>query len=189
MLGEDTLVRLIGLFYFIWDDQKQYLAGLHNLMDELDRLTQREAKAKELQSSWISACIADLSVISECLHQLHIYYPCSQFLEHEMEARTDDLKREYDEMTLVSAKLLTIELEGDDFAELGDPSGGKFDYPVEKRRTRENTETMRRAEQNLDNFWSAVDRHLTNRLGKSRHDDIKHLYGPRPRSTADSRIR
>lgn len=38
-------------------------------------------------------------------------------------------------------------------ADLGTPSGWTFFYPVDKRRTKENVEAMRRGEAHLDAFW------------------------------------
>lgn len=37
------------------------------------------------------------------------------------------------------------------------PQDGKFDYPTDKKRTKEATETMIKAEQNLDLFWRKFD--------------------------------
>lgn len=42
----------------------------------------------------------------------------------------------------------------------GDPTSGKFSYPVNKRRTKESTGAMQRAERNLDNFWAIYDTHV-----------------------------
>lgn len=42
---------------------------------------------------------------------------------------------------------------------VGDPTSEKFDYPSEKRRTKQNVERMRQSEQNLEKFWAVVDRY------------------------------
>lgn len=44
---------------------------------------------------------------------------------------------------------------------LGKPTDKRFDYPVWKRRTKENTEIMRRSEGNLDAFCSAIDARMS----------------------------
>jgi hypothetical protein len=43
------------------------------------------------------------------------------------------------------------------FAKFGAPTEGRFYYPSDKRRTQQNTESMREAEKNLDIFWEKVD--------------------------------
>lgn len=40
------------------------------------------------------------------------------------------------------------------------PTDGRFYYPSEKRRNRDNHEAMRSAEQQLDAFWSRIDANL-----------------------------
>jgi len=47
---------------------------------------------------------------------------------------------------------------------LGEPGGRKFYYPVNKRRTKENVEAMRSAEQNLNAFWLSVDQNMRIRI-------------------------
>jgi hypothetical protein len=41
----------------------------------------------------------------------------------------------------------------------------KFTYPVEKRRSAQNVEILRKAEANLDRFWLKVDRELLDKNG------------------------
>lgn len=52
-----------------------------------------------------------------------------------------------------------------DIAQLAEPSGGKFSYPTAKRRTKENVETLRRAETNLDAVWASVDKLIYDKAG------------------------
>jgi hypothetical protein len=42
-------------------------------------------------------------------------------------------------------------------APYGMPRGGRFNYPSDKRRTKENTEKMIEAEKNLDEFWTLIE--------------------------------
>ena len=48
---------------------------------------------------------------------------------------------------------------------LGQPEGRKFYHPVDKRLSKENVDAMRSAEENLDNFWAAVDQDMCDRYG------------------------
>ena len=55
----------------------------------------------------------------------------------------------------------------------------KFKYPIEKRRTADNVETLRAAEKNLDAFWLKVDRELLDKNGIPQRERLVHIlpYG------------
>lgn len=53
-----------------------------------------------------------------------------------------------------------------ELSRLGTPIGGRFAYPADKRRTKQTTEAMQKAERNLNEFWAAVDEHFTDRGGR-----------------------
>lgn len=52
--------------------------GMSLIVDELERLLQSDPKARDLLSSHVTTVVGDISVISQCLHQLEIYYPRAQ---------------------------------------------------------------------------------------------------------------
>lgn len=58
---------------------------------------------------------------------------------------------------------------------LGQPSDGKFNYPIEKRRTKENVEALRRAEGHLDAFWAAIDQLMVAKAGNLRGTSVWNL--------------
>ncbi|KAK7703128.1 hypothetical protein SLS57_011071 [Botryosphaeria dothidea] len=164
---DKTRMRLMWLFNALWDDDRRFLAGITTLVDELERLLQSDAKAKELTSSYIADVVSDLSVMAECIRQVNIYQPWAQTFESHMPAKEEGLKRDWAERSKDWVQFLGV-ADGTTLANLGNPSDKKFFYPVDKRRTRENVEAMRRAEQNLDLFWSKLDQHM---LGKNRSLD------------------
>jgi hypothetical protein len=55
----------------------------------------------------------------------------------------------------------------------------KFKYPIEKRRTSENVETLRAAENRLDELWLKVDRELLDKNGIPQRERLVHIlpYG------------
>lgn len=169
-----SIERLIWLFETMWDDQKLHLAGLHIVMDEMERLTQSDLKIKELISPRVAYIISDLSVMSECRHQISLYRPWAASFGYALVERMDAIKANYDRAV---KKWLQFDksFEGTSLGKLGAPCEGRFFYPVGKRRTRENTEAMRRAEQNLDEFWANADRFLVNKAGMSQHHALRHL--------------
>lgn len=162
-----TRTRLMWLFNALWDDDRRFLAGVTTLVDELERLLQSDTKAKELTSPYLADVISDLAVMAECIRQVKIYQPWAQTFESQMVGKEEGLKRDWAERTKHWVQFLGV-ADGTALANLGNPSDNQFSYPVDKRRTRENVEAMRRAEQNLDLFWTKIDQHM---LAKNRSLD------------------
>ncbi|KAJ5150387.1 hypothetical protein N7492_010738 [Penicillium capsulatum] len=161
--------QLIWLLRTLWEDGSQlFLASLPVVVDELERLLQSDIHARGLLSSYITTIIGDLSIFSQCLNQLTLYQPWARSWDHELAERDENLKREYTERTATWARILAALQETSNTTKavgLGEPSGGKFTYPVEKRRTKENVEVLRKAENNLDVFWAAIDEVMVAKAG------------------------
>ena len=160
--------ELLVLLRILWEDgQDLFLAGLPIFMDELERVLDVEPKTKELISPYIAEIIGDLSIIAQCAHQLDLYHPWANGFTMVMLDRLDDIEAEFAACTRSSDGIRKA-LGEDNLAEavrLGDISGGRFAYPIEKRRTRENVETLRRSEGNLDEFWASVDQLIYTKVG------------------------
>lgn len=155
----DELLWLLGTLF---SEDQLFLLDLGILMDELDRLLESEPTAKELVSSWAADKISDLAVISQCIQQIKLYQPWAALFEDKIAEDRDVLNEDYSRMERLFAAILNVKI-SDSIASLGAPSDSRFYYPVDKRRTRENTESMRTAEKNLDDFWRAMDRELVSK--------------------------
>ncbi|KAB8075126.1 hypothetical protein BDV29DRAFT_172510 [Aspergillus leporis] len=166
--------RLSFLLVTLWDERNRHLAGLHNLMDELDRLIESEKSIKSLLSPWVLSTISDLSLMSECEHQISLFQPWAATFENKIGVKEQEIKDDYmknvDRWTEFDKEMEEVSL-----GDVGDPSDGRFNYPVDKRRTRETTVIMQRAEANLDAFWKKADSLLINKDGISQHAAIRHL--------------
>ncbi|KAI1405313.1 hypothetical protein F4819DRAFT_10347 [Hypoxylon fuscum] len=160
--------QLTWLLRTLWeDDYNLFLAGMPLIVDELERLLQAEKSASDLVSGRIAAMIGDLSIISQCNHQLNLYLPWARGFELEAGNHGDALKKDYAERTRSWAKMMAA-LEDKNLsgvAKLGDPSGKKFFYPAEKRRTRETVQALCQAESNLDDVWAAIDQLVYTKCG------------------------
>ncbi|KAJ5738910.1 hypothetical protein N7493_002065 [Penicillium malachiteum] len=157
---EGKLLYLLGI---LWSDSQQlFIAGLPVIMDELERLIQSEKEARELLSPYVFSVIGDLSILSQCLNQFAHFLPWARTLDCIIAEEEDNLEEGYMKRTDARAGIVKALTNGrggyDEALSLGDPSGGRFAYPIEKRRTRENVEALRKAESNLDSFWAAIDR-------------------------------
>ena len=155
-----ALDRLFWLYTTLWDDKQCSLVGLRTLVDELDRLTYADTKAKDLQSGLVVDNISDLGVISECLHQLSLYYPWSRTIEQEMARNRQQIVEELYTQSAEWDSFRKLSWQGVDLADLGSPGDGRFSYPISNRRTKTNASALFKAEFHLDQFWSEVDKHF-----------------------------
>ncbi|KAF2798204.1 hypothetical protein K505DRAFT_268147 [Melanomma pulvis-pyrius CBS 109.77] len=173
---DHAVKRIMPLFEILWDDEQRRLFGVHTVTDEIERLIQADPDVGALISPLIATRLSSLSVVSECLHQLHLYQPWARKIEDGMELKRDELLETYKNTFQGWIPILRINFESSLMYRYADPSDGKFTYPVHRRRSKDNVESMRNAEANLDEFWKAVDRHYKSKIGgKSQHDMVAHL--------------
>lgn len=135
--------------------------GLTNIIDELQRLMDIEEPSKSSFSAYLKSIFSDLAIVSECIHQLELYQPWEQEHERLLRDEAEFLEEEWVAQNSQRARLLRYigsKASCDVMRNLAAPTQGRFAYPVGKRRTRENTERMRNAEQSLDDFWNAFDK-------------------------------
>jgi hypothetical protein len=151
--------RILWIFQLLWDDTQLFLYGLSNLMDEFDRVMNKDATQKQLISPWVANRISDLSILAESLRQLSFFQPWANASEHEALDMEADLRANFEESMSDLAKVVaaTTNLS---VADLGNPSSRFFYYPADKRPTRQTVEDMRQAETRLDAFWKKVDEHF-----------------------------
>lgn len=164
--------ELLWILNMFWDESSPILqVGRKTLMDELERLVQSDPKSKELVSFRIASLISDLAVFSECFHQIELYQPWASTFENGLAEREDEVRENYIKLTRGWNKFLKS-FEGTSLGELGSTEDGRFHYPVEKRRNRENVELLRLAEENLDDFWRAVDAYMPVTRGMTQENAV-----------------
>ncbi|CAI7631482.1 unnamed protein product [Penicillium glandicola] len=157
--------RLLWLLHTLCEDGP---ALLFVLVDELEKMLQTDTKVRGMLSSYVTTLFGDISIISQCLHQLGIYYPWAGSFDAELVKRGDRFGQDHAERTKPWALILTGLRDAsllNRAAILGEPSGGKFTYPIEKRHTKENVEALRTAESHLDDFWAAMDQAVVAKTG------------------------
>ena len=170
--------QLMWLLRTLWEDGDQlFFAGLTNVVDELERLVQAEPKAKHMMSAHIADVLANLSIVTQALRQINIYQPWAQTFEWHMVDKKEDIEKEFATRTQPWAGLMkaTDGPRQATIARLGEPSEKRFHYLVDKRRTQENVQAMRDAEDNLDKFWAEVDRNLEAQAGKLENTALRKL--------------
>ena len=153
--------QLMWLLRTLLEDGKDlYFLRTTLVVDELQRLIDTEPKAKEMITEHINRIIGDLAIICESLRQLDMYQPWALTFEASMADKEEDIKKQYVKTSQPWTYILNAlkESSGNVMAQLGRPTEKKFEYPVWKRRTKENTEVMRQSEANLDAFWCHIDK-------------------------------
>ncbi|KAH8702938.1 hypothetical protein GQ44DRAFT_732595 [Phaeosphaeriaceae sp. PMI808] len=175
--GQTHAVKSIMPFFdILFEDEQLRLFGLHTVTDEIGRLMQSDSTVNALISPWIASRLSSLTVVSECLHQLHLFKPWSRKIEDDMEVNNNAMQRNYKGLFKDWNPVLHIKFEGSEVFRYADPTDGKFDYPIQRRRNEQNIGILRKAEANLDAFWKAVDQHYKSKaIAKSQHDLIAHL--------------
>ncbi|CAH0044960.1 unnamed protein product [Clonostachys solani] len=151
------------LLQLMWRKDKEKdlsLLGLATVMDELDRVVQSNPSAKKLISPTVAGLIGDLSIISQCCDQIDHFLPWARGFEDKLFEQQKGITAEF---VKNAGPLETVRKSLDEkkimqAAKLCDPSDKKLEYPTSGRRTKETTETMRRAEETLEYFWVQIDK-------------------------------
>ncbi|OAQ99017.1 hypothetical protein LLEC1_01157 [Akanthomyces lecanii] len=152
--------NLFWLLRTLWeDDHTLFLVGLPRLMDELERLLQSSPGVDALISSHLLKILGGLSIVAQCSRQLELYQPWAQTFESTFVDHMESIKAEHTRWMKPWAQLPGAMKEQNvaSAAKIAEPSGGKFAYPVGKRRTRETVDASRKAEANLDMVWEKID--------------------------------
>ena len=146
---------ILWVFELLQDPQKALELGLSNILDEYDRRLRRDPKQKDLITPLVDGALADLVVVAESIRQLEMMPWAVQAnrYAHDHRATVD---AELDALEAV-LRAFDAQLQHVSLADVGRPSGHCFHYPVDRRRTRETTDQLRRAERRLDAFWDTVD--------------------------------
>ncbi|KAI0854223.1 hypothetical protein F5Y00DRAFT_222564 [Daldinia vernicosa] len=160
--------QLLWILRTLWEDGHDlFLVSLPLIVDELGRLLETEPRAQELVSQKMTGFIGDLAIITHCISQLDLYQPWARTFETTLVDLSDDIESDYKKRTEPWAMMMEAlrDINLVQVAQIGNPSDRRFAYPYEKRRTKQNVEELRRAEQHLDQFWVAIDRIVNTKCG------------------------
>ena len=130
----------------------------HIIIDGFSRLAEDNKMAKNLLTAWVAEEFANVAVISLCRFHVGQYHPSTAMLASSRNKCGSLCKEFKDEWTAF------CEMDGSKeriwTSQLGVPRDGKFEYPVDKKRTPENVRKLIQAEQNLDKFWMEMSQNM-----------------------------
>jgi hypothetical protein len=153
--------------------------GVDNILEEMEYVTRNNTYSagipqKDRISAWVASNLSDLAVMSELDLQVAWHQPTIGLL-HVLKHET--VEKRFRERTMIMSTVEVV-LKTLQVVDEGFPLA-KFDYPSDKRRSAATTEKMRKAEENLDNFWKIVDGHCRGKTGKTLNDLLIGLLEPR----------
>jgi hypothetical protein len=164
--AEDSLVWLLGFLAGNANDPWATTIGV----DELQRLVEADPEVSRLLTPYSATLSGDVFVIVQCLRQINLYQPWARTFPKRLEgdpAKVKELRSAIDAKCKASVDFLD-QLQVWNFksaAKVAAPFKPNFQYPIEKRRTKENVAALREAERNLDAFWGCIDRIIQKKIG------------------------
>jgi len=183
--------QLMWLFNNLWTDSKLDLLSLPGLMDEIEHHIQSDPKEKAKISLWVARIFGELGLITRIRHELDIYQPWASGFDSGYAEYRDEVEKDFPRRFASLAEIKTS-FQGLSVAKFGSPADGRFYYPSDKRPTKVTTQSMRKAEADLDLFWEKIDTHYRRKIGKSLDQVVQHIFteerGPLER-TAECRCR
>ena len=155
--------RVLWLFHSISTVKRLNDIRLSPLMEELERSIQEDVKQKERITPLIAQTLSDLAVIAEISRQLSLFQPWAAGMEVKADSHRDMYAKKFEGNFIITDFVKDFDGMFTPLSRLGKPSDGRFTYPTNQRKTKTTTEAMRKAEQNLDLFWSSIDAHFANK--------------------------
>ena len=83
------------LFDILFNEEQRRLYDLHTVIGEVGRFMQSDGGINALISPWVASRLSSLAVVSEFLHQLHLFKPWSRRIEDDMEVNRSIMRDRY----------------------------------------------------------------------------------------------
>lgn len=169
--GEDEMMWLLNN---LWNDRQLFLLGLPAVVDEIESKIERDPIEKAKFSALVTRIFSDLGLIARIYHELEIYLPWADGYDNALGEYKDEIEKDFPrQLSLIAS--LTNNLKATGLANFGSPAEGRFHYPSDKRRNKQTTESMRKAEHNLDEFWQKIDDVYRRNTGETLTQAVQHL--------------
>ncbi|TEY70093.1 hypothetical protein BOTCAL_0111g00110 [Botryotinia calthae] len=169
--SKGELDEMMLLFRCLWDDQELLSLTLPNIVDEIQSRVERDPA---IFSALVTRIFSDLGLISWIYHELDIYLPWAVGYDYALTYQEAEIRQEIRKQHgfLIN---MDNDLNPKGLAKFGSPAEGRFYYPSDERRNKQNTESMRKAENNLDEFWQKMDEVYQKYTGQTLTQAVKHI--------------
>ncbi|KAF7883144.1 uncharacterized protein EAF01_011653 [Botrytis porri] len=159
---------------FVRDPQVPGSTMIQVRIDEIKSRIERDPNEKSKFSALVTRIFSDLSLISRIYHELDIYLPWAADYDNALVEHKEQIEKEFPKQLSLLASV-DRHLKATGLAKFGSPAEGRFHYPSDKRRNKQNTESMRKAEHNLDEFWQKMDEVYQRNTGQTLTQAVKHI--------------
>ncbi|KAF3033371.1 hypothetical protein E8E12_003436 [Didymella heteroderae] len=169
---DKELEHIFTLFQYLWEPPVRQTLKVHTLVDAIQHLLDSNPRAQSLTSPWVASLLSKLSIVSECLRQLNFFQPWAKHIANQVKDRQTELLLAHSNKFACWRSTLQTDFRRTNLINLGKPTS-QFRYPVKKRRSQMNVETLQAAEKALDAFWHAADAHFLECTGTTPHEIMK----------------
>lgn len=147
--------KLVKAFGLLFDMNAQLSVGLQGILDEIQRLLDGDRQCRNLITSWVGELVSVLGVLAEGLDHIDRFQPwasafprCKVLYQEEIQDARDQLPHHTEQLLKKQLwKSLTLII---------DLSGDAFEYPEDKKPSKERVDRMRTSEDNLHHFWTSA---------------------------------
>lgn len=161
---EDHDIRILhDLFWNLKSARSRRMYWVHTIVDALENYTQKERVSSSI-SPLVASYMSQLSIASQCIHQLQLFQPWARQVEHTVDMRKGGLFIKHAQLFAKWHDTLLTDFKGTMLPHYGKP-GEKFDYPFDQSVTESNTNKMGDAEGVLDKFWALAEEHYRENTG------------------------
>ncbi|KAF2421066.1 hypothetical protein EJ08DRAFT_683151 [Tothia fuscella] len=182
VLPEERVSHLVAV---LSDESYKNAIGLQNICDQLATVV--NGLCVDVKSSrytaWHLEIISDLGIVAQIDRQFQLFthqrLASDPFYDwvYEHSSKCDDTKNLYTAVVEANNQCHKS-LRKMDLAQYGAVESGRFRYPVDKKRSPANTETMIKSEQNLDEFWAKVNERIQEKQDGKRLPDLFNIDEP-----------
>ena len=175
---DKELEHILKLFQYLLEPPVRQSLKTYTLVQTLEQVLQTSDRASSLTSPLTAALLSKLSIVTECHRQLSFFLPWAKQIQYAVKQRQTELLIAYATNLAQWHATLQASFHNTNLSELGKP-GSKFRYPVRKRRSKANVQTLRAAEAALDAFWVAADARFRECTGTTPHDMVSDILTKR----------
>lgn len=171
--------HLLWLLEKLLEEEPTRLFGLHNILDEVERVVQNDVKERERITSWVADILSDLAILGELQRQLSLARPGVPMT---LPVTESNLKAKLAKDMISVIKIHDAFKANYRLADVYMPLQ-RVNYPSDKRRTRETTEQMRKVEKDLFFFWRRADDHVLKQTRETIQDLLPEIGQRVPKRT------
>ena len=147
---------LMTLLTQLWDKDQVFLLRLTNIVDELQRVIEKDQTQKPRVSLWVAEVFSDLALLAQLMHQVDIFYPWSAGFQDKLDDSKEERTAKHRADMKAAQELHTIMQKCPSLGRLGAPAQQRFHYPANRRRN----EAIRRRCSKLSRIWMPCGRDL-----------------------------